>query len=171
MRKRPCLRSCGKRCLRAVGKPAAFPSGRECLFSIGGAAVFHISIVRLSHNQAVDGEGHIPRRHQQTPHQDEAPDEAADDEVQHEQRGAAAQGAAARHDPDAHPMDAEGQAAEYPEPEKIQLPIPDAGGFENAVQQPGDGDGQNCLLEKFLDGLGSRHWRHLHSCLHYTGKI
>ena len=45
MRKRPCLRSCGKRCLRAVGKPAAFPSSRECLFSIGGAAVFHISIV------------------------------------------------------------------------------------------------------------------------------
>ena len=44
VRKRPCLRSCGKRCLRAVGKPAAFPSGRECLFSIGGAAVFHISI-------------------------------------------------------------------------------------------------------------------------------
>ena len=171
MRKRSCLRSCGKRCLRAVGKPAAFPSGRECLFSIGGAAVFHISIVRLSHDQAVDGEGHIPRRHQQAPYQDEAPDEAADDEVQHEQRGTAAQGAAARHDPDAHPMDAEGQAAEYPEPEKIQLSIPDAGGFENAVQQPGDGDGQNCLLEKFLDGLGSRHWRHLHSCLHYTGKI
>ena len=77
----------------------------------------------------------------------------------------------ARHDPDAHPMDAEGQAAEYPEPEKIQLSIPDAGRFENTVQQPGDGDGQNCLLEKFLDGLGSRHWRHLHSCLHYTGKI
>lgn len=118
----------------------------------------------------VDGEGHIPRRHQQAPHQDEAPDEAADDEVQHEQRGAV-QGAAARHNPDAHPMDAEGQAAEYPEPEKIQLSIPDAGGFENAVQQPSNGDGQNCLLEKFLDGLGSRHWRHLHSCLHYTGKI
>lgn len=171
MRKRPCLRSCGKRCLRAVGKPAAFPSGRECLFSIGGAAVFHISIVRLSHNQAVDGKGHIPCRHQQAPHQDEAPDEAADDEVQREQCGAAAQGAAARHDPDAHSMDAEGQAAEYPEPEKIQLSISDAGGFENAVQQPGDGYGQNCLLEKFLDGFGSRHWRHLHSCLHYTGKI
>ena len=68
-------------------------------------------------------------------------------------------------------MDAEGQAAEYPEPEKIQLSIPDAGGFENAVQQPGDGDGQNRLLEKVLDGLGSRHWQHLHSCLHYTGKI
>ena len=113
MSKRSRLRSCGKRCLRAVGKPAAFPSGRECLFSIGGAAVFHISIVRLSHDQAVDGEGHIPRRHQQAPYQDEAPDEAADDEVQHEQRGTAAQGAAARHDPDAHPMDAEGQAAEY----------------------------------------------------------
>ena len=143
--------------MRAVGKPAAFPSGRECLFSISGAAVFHISIVQLSLNQAVDGEGHIPRRHQQAPHQDEAPDEAADDEVQREQRGAAAQGAAARHDPDAHPMDAKGQAAEYPEPEKIQLSIPDTGGFENAVQQPGDGDGQNCLLEKFLDGLGSRH--------------
>ncbi len=79
--------------------------------------------ILISHDQAVDGEGHIPRRHQQTPHQDEAPDEAADDEVQHEQRGAAAQGAAARHDPDAHPMDAEGQAAEYPEPEKIQLPM------------------------------------------------
>ena len=116
MRKRPCLRSCGKRCLRAVGKPAAFPSDREYLFSIGGAAVFHISIVRLSHDQAVDGEGHIPRRHQQAPYQDEAPDEAADDEVQREQRGAAA-----RHDPDAHPMDAEGQTAEYPEPEKIQI--------------------------------------------------
>ena len=87
VRKRSCLRSCGKRCLRAVGKPAAFPSGRECLFSIGGAAVFRIFIVRLSHDQAVDGEG------------------------------------------------------------------------------------QNRLLEKFLDGLGSRHWRHLHSCLHYTGKI
>jgi len=102
--------------LRVVGKPAAFPSGREYLFSIGGAAVFHISIVLLSHDQAVDGEGHIPRRHQQAPYQDEAPDEAADDEVQHEQRGTAAQGAAARHDPDAHPMDAEGQAAEYPLP-------------------------------------------------------
>ena len=171
MRKRSCLRSCGKRCLRAVGKPAAFPSGREYPLSIGGAAVFHISIVRLPHDQAVDGEGHIPRRHQQAPHQDEAPDEAADDEVQREQRGTAAQGAAARHDPDAHPMDAEGQTAEYPEPEKIQLSIPDAGRFENTVQQPGDGDGQNCLLEKFLDGLGSRHWRHLHSCLHYTEKI
>ena len=171
MCKRPRLRSCGKRCLRAVGKPAAFPSGREYLFSIGGAAVFHISIVLLSHDQAVDGEGDIPRRHQQAPHQDEAPDEAADYEVQHEQRGTAAQGATARHNPDAHPMDAEGQAAEYPEPEKIQLSIPDAGGFENAVQQPGDGDGQNCLLEKFLNGLGPRHWRHLHSCLHYTGKI
>ena len=88
--KRPCLRSCGKRCLRAVGKPVAFPSGREYLFSIGGAAVFHISIVRLSHDQAVDGKGDIPRRHQQTPYQDEATDEAADDEVQREQRGAAA---------------------------------------------------------------------------------
>ena len=55
----------------------------------------------------------------------------------------------ARHDPHAHPMDAEGQAAEYPEPEKIQLSIPDAGGFENAVQQPGDGDGQNRFLKKF----------------------
>ena len=87
--------------------------------------------------------------------QDEAPDEAADHEVQHEQRGTASQGAAARHDPHAHPMDAEGQAAEYPEPEKIQLSIPDAGGFENAVQQPGDSDGQNRLFEKFLDGLGS----------------
>lgn len=59
----------------------------------------------------------------------------------------------------------------YPEPEKIQFSIPDTSGFENTVQQPGDGDGQNCLLEKFLDSLGSRHWRHLHSCLHYTGKI
>ena len=107
--------------------------------------------ILISHDQAVDGEGHIPRRHQQTPHQDEAPDEAADDEVQHEQRGAAAQGAAARHDPDAHPMDAEGQAAEYPEPEKIQLPIPDAGGFENAVQQPGgDGDGKTAFLKNSL---------------------
>ena len=171
MRKRSCLRSCGKRCLRAVGKPSAFPSDRECLFSIGGAAVFHISIVRLSYDQAIDGEGHIPCRHQQAPHQDEAPDEAADDEIQHEQCGTTTQGAAARHDPDAHPVDAEGQAAEYPEPEKIQLSIPDTGGFENAVQQPGDCDGQNCLLEKFLDGLGSRHWRHLHSCLHYTEKI
>ena len=37
--------------------------------------------------------------------------------------------------------------------------------------KPGDGDGQNCLLEKFLNGLGSRHWQHLHSCLHYTDKI
>ena len=119
--------------MRAVGKPAAFPSGRECLFSIGGAAVFHISIVRLPHNQAVDGEGHIPRRHQQAPHQDETPDESADDEVQREQRGAAAQGAAARHDPDAHPMDAEGQAAEYPEPYIVQLAALHAGGFENAV--------------------------------------
>ena len=45
VRKRSCLRSCGKRCLRAVGKPPAFPLGREYLFSIGGAAVFHISIV------------------------------------------------------------------------------------------------------------------------------
>ena len=68
-------------------------------------------------------------------------------------------------------MDAEGQAAEYPEPENIQLPIPHAGGFENTVQQPGDGDGQNRLFEKVLDGLGSRHWQHLHSCLHYTDKI
>ena len=83
----------------------------------------------------------------------------------------AAQGAPARHDPHAHPMDAEGQAAEYPEPEKIQLPIPHAGGFENTVQQPGGGDGQNRLFEKVFDGLGSRHWQHLHSCLHYTGKI
>src|SRR5699024_11804365 len=73
--------------------------------------------------------------------------------------GAAAQGAPARHDPHAHPMDAEGQAAEYPEPEKIQLPIPHAGGFENAVQQPGDGDGQNRLLEKVLDGLRSEERR------------
>ena len=40
-----------------------------------------------------------------------------------------------------------------------------------AKWQPGDGDGQNCLLKKILDGLGSCHWRHLHSCLHYTGKI
>ena len=47
-------------------------------------------------------------------------------------------------------MDAEGQAAEYPEPEKIQLSIPDAGGFENAVQQPGDGDGQNCFVGSWL---------------------
>lgn len=121
--------------------------------------------ISISHDQAVDGEGHIPCRHQQAPHQDEAADDAADHEVQNKQGGAAAQGVAARHDPHAHPMDAEGQAAEYPEPEKIQLSIPDAGGFENAVQQPGDGDGQNCLLEKFLNGLGSRHWRHLHSCL------
>ena len=127
-------------------------------------ALYHLSI-SISHDQAVDGEGHIPCRHQQAPHQDEAADDAADHEVQNKQGGAAAQGVAARHDPDAHPMDAEGQAAEYPEPEKIQLSIPDAGGFENAVQQPGDGDGQNCLLEKFLNGLGSRHWRHLHSCL------
>ena len=89
VRKRSCLRSCGKRCLWAVGKPAAFPSGREYLFSVGGAAVFHISIVRLSHNQAVDGEGHISHCHQQTTHQDKAPEEAADDKVQHEQRAAA----------------------------------------------------------------------------------
>ena len=43
-------------------------------------------------------------------------------------------GSPARHDPDTHPMDAEGQAAEYPEPEKIQVSIPHAGGFENAVR-------------------------------------
>ena len=84
MRKRSRLRSCGKRCLRAVGKPEAFPSGRECLFSIGGEAVFHISMVQLSHDQAIDGKGHIPCRHQQTPHQDEAADEAADHEIQYE---------------------------------------------------------------------------------------
>lgn len=47
-------------------------------------------------------------------------------------------------------MDAEGQAAEYPEPEKIQLSIPDAGGFENAVQQPGDGDGKTAFLKNSL---------------------
>lgn len=32
----------------------------------------------ISHDQAVDGKGHIPCRHQQAPHQNEAPDEAAD---------------------------------------------------------------------------------------------
>ncbi len=157
--------------MRAVGKPAAFPSDRECLFSIGGAAVFHISTAQSFHDQSVDGEGHIPRRHQQSPRQDEAADESTNDEVQHEQRGAAAQGAAARYDPDAHPVDAEGQAAKDPEPEEIQFSISDTGGFENAVQQPGDGNGQNGLLEKFLDSLGSRHWQHLHSCLHYTEEI
>lgn len=89
--------------------------------------------ISISHDQAVDGEGHIPCRHQQAPHQDEAADYAADHEVQNKQGGAAAQGVAARHDPDAHPMDAEGQAAEYPEPYIVQLAALHAGGFENAV--------------------------------------
>ena len=47
-------------------------------------------------------------------------------------------------------MDAEGQAAKYPEPEKIQLSISYAGGFENAVQQPGDGAGKTAFLKKSL---------------------
>ena len=46
VRKRSCLRNCGKRCLRAVGKPAAFPLGLEYPFSTSEAAVFHISMAQ-----------------------------------------------------------------------------------------------------------------------------
>ena len=104
-------------------------------------------------NYPVDGKGHMPGRHQQPQNQDEVSRATAEDEVQHEQGGAAAQGAAARYDPKARPLDDERQAAEYPEPEKLQLSILYADGFENAVQQPGDGNGQNCLFETTVMAL------------------
>ena len=61
---------------------------------------------RLTNDQPVHRQRHIPHRHDQPPCQNETTDHAADNEVQREQGDPSTQGAAARHDPEAHPMEA-----------------------------------------------------------------
>ena len=112
--------------------------------SIGKAVVFHISMARnlllreegipACRQQAVRRDRDVPRGHHQPPGQHEAADEAGQNEVQGKQGDPRSQGAAARYDPEPQSPDPEGQAAEDPEPEIVQLPVLDAGGFEEAVQ-------------------------------------
>ncbi len=69
-----------------------------------------------SHDQPIDGQGHIPGHNQQPPGQDEAANHTAHNKVQGEGGNATAEGPPTGNQPYTHPMQAKGQAAENPEP-------------------------------------------------------
>ena len=124
--------------------PCDFPALSKCLISNAfckhknGSSAFGSSDSRtpvsfLPDNQPIYGQRHIPHGYDQSLGQDKTADDAANDEVQRKQGNARSQRAAARHDPNPHPVDAEGQAAENPKPEVIQLTVLHTGGFEDTI--------------------------------------